>query len=223
MLDMDEEMHFQYFWMSANCFDDLVNWMLPCVAHTRTHKSPVDVSERLTVMLRIPASGGLPQSIAASYRLGSSTISLIVSKVCKAIGQVLQSEFVCFPSRAGWTNTAKDFWRVCPNCVGCIDGKHIQIKAPPSAGSDSFNYKGTHLVVLMGMCGTQYLLTMVDIGAYDRQSDGGVFQDSHFGQSLLQGQLNLPPPADLPGTQFPIPHVFLVDAVLQSTSFQHHG
>ena len=106
---MDKEMHFHYFRMSANYFDDLVNWILPYVAHARTHKTPVNVPERLAVMLRILASGGPPQSVAVSYRLGSSTVSLIVSVVYKAIWQALQSEFVCFPSRAGWTNIAKDF------------------------------------------------------------------------------------------------------------------
>ena len=64
----------------------------------------------------------------------------------------------------------------------------------------------------MAVCDAQYRFTMLDVGAYGRQSDGGIFQASRFGQGYLQGRLDLPPPADLPGSEVPIPHTFLGDA-----------
>lgn len=96
-------MHFGYFRMSF--FDDLVTRIWNYFAHTGTQNILVDVSERLVVTLRILASGGL--SVSVRYRLGSTKVPLIVSEVCPAIWQVLQSPFVCFPSRAGWSNIAK--------------------------------------------------------------------------------------------------------------------
>ncbi|XP_059930001.1 uncharacterized protein LOC132473757 [Gadus macrocephalus] len=63
----------------------------------------------------------------------------------------------------------------------------------------------------MAVCDANYRFTFIDIGAFGRESDAGVFGRTEFGAQLIQGQLPLPPHAPLPGTDVLTPPVFVAD------------
>uniref|UniRef100_A0A8D0D999 DDE Tnp4 domain-containing protein n=1 Tax=Sander lucioperca TaxID=283035 RepID=A0A8D0D999_SANLU len=158
--------------MSAQRFNDVPRRIKPFFHHKRTHLNPVSLQERLAVTLRVLPSGTSQNAVAISYKL-----------LCAAIWRGLRDDFVPFPQGAEWKEFSRDFWRMWnfPNCLGCVDGKHVTIKAPANARSDYFNYKGANSIVLMAVCDARYRFTMVDIGAFGRESDGGIFQSSEFG------------------------------------------
>lgn len=112
------------------------------------------------------------------------------------------------PDKNHWKCIAKEFydkWNY-PHCVGALDGKHVQIRCPYKAGSSYYNYKGTHSIVLLAMVDAYSKFTLVDVGAYGRNSDGGTQQRSTFGKKLLTNQLHIPKEDELTvltGQSFP--------------------
>ncbi|XP_018369956.1 PREDICTED: uncharacterized protein LOC108765648 [Trachymyrmex cornetzi] len=99
-----------------------------------------------------------------------------------------------------------------PNCFGVIDGKHIMLKCPPNSGSSYYNYKKQHSIVLMAVADYRYKFTLVGIGAYGGNSDGGIFANSEIGVSLKNNDLNFPKDiAALPGSDIMIYGFFVAD------------
>ncbi|XP_051170914.1 uncharacterized protein LOC127287835 [Leptopilina boulardi] len=101
-----------------------------------------------------------------------------------------------------------------PNCVGALDGKHFQIKAPPNSGSLFYNYKKTFSVVLLAACDSSYKFTLVHVGEMGSNNDAGIFNESPIGQCMKQQQLHLPKGvAKLPGSEETTSAMFLGDEI----------
>ena len=169
---------------------------------------------------RYLASGNEFTSFESSWRMNKCTIAKIVHETCSVIWDVLQPEVLVAPSTPQeWYEIAHQFetlWNF-PNCVGAIDGKHVVVQKPKLCGSEYFNYKKTHSIVLMATCDARYKFTMVDIGSSGRNSDGGVFMNSAFGEALNAGKIDLPPPRNINGES--LPYVFVGDEAFPLKGF----
>lgn len=114
-----------------------------------------------------------------------------------------------------WQLIERDFrlkWNF-PHCIGALDGKHVNIFAPPNTGSTFFNYKKTFSIVLMGLADASYKFIYINVGCVGRISDGGVFGQSSLYSAIENGTLNIPAPKPLiPNDNSTLaPHVIVAD------------
>ncbi|XP_046408436.1 putative nuclease HARBI1 [Ischnura elegans] len=118
------------------------------------------------------------------------------------------------PSSAeAWRKIAEGFsglWNF-PNCLGALDGKHIEFRPPRSMGSYYYNYKGGNSIVLLALVDAQYKFLFADVGCNGRISDGGVYRDSVLSEAISRNSFNFPPSMNLPGMNQPVPYVIVAD------------
>lgn len=166
---------------------------------------------------RFLASGETFRSIGFNYRVGESTVGKIVAECCKVIWDKMGPIYMKMPAdESEWKSIADKFerrWNF-PHCIGAIDGKHVVMRAPGNTGSLYFNYKGTFSTVLLALVDADLKFIAIDVGAYGRNSDGGIFAQSNLGKSLALNALNLPEDEVIPNAEQlgKLPYVIVGDA-----------
>lgn len=72
---------------------------------------------------------------------------------------------------------------------------------------------------MLGICDANNIFTLIEIGAYDRRSDGGIFRDSIMGQKFNERQMNVPKPKRLTIDGIPLPYVLVSDEAFQLSDY----
>lgn len=243
----DHEMFYNYCRMSVDTFYTLLDIVGPRIEKECVVRDPIPSRTRLLVCLRYLASGDSMSSVAYSFRMGVNTVSKIISETCEEIWNTLHASVFPPINEDNWAAIADDFktkWNF-PNCLGAIDGKHVGIQvsrcfnnkyknvaftfknenlnilfqSPPHSGSAFYNYKGNHSINLLAVCDANYCFTLVDIGAEGRQSDGGVFAHSSFGQRFEKKNMNLPQPRAVEPSGPALPFVLIADEAFPLTEY----
>ena len=73
-----------------------------------------------------------------------------------------------------------------------LDGKHIEITAPPRSGTVFYNYKSYFSFVLMALCDAKHNFMFIDVGAAGGSNDSGIYNRSKLNQMREDGLLNFP-------------------------------
>lgn len=106
-----------------------------------------------------------------------------------------------------------------PNCIGAIDGKHVQIRKPIGSGSQYRCYKQFDSIILMAIVDANLNFIFVDVGTNGRIGDAGVWNKSDLKRAFDQQLLNLPPPERLPNSTISLPYVIVGDEAFALKSY----
>ncbi|CAH2002123.1 unnamed protein product [Acanthoscelides obtectus] len=214
-LRKDNSKFFNYFRMSIDTFDFIVERLLNSIKHQNTPmRACIPPKEMVAVTIRYLASGATFTDMHYYYRIGISTISKTVRLVCNSLWNLLKDEFLPQPTEETWQRIADNFKKSAqfPNCLGAIDGKHIRVNRFPHSGSMNLNYKGYFSIILMAVVDSDYKFIYVDIGAYGKDCDSSVFQQTVFFKLMMENKLHIPPPCPLEATgKDTFPYVFVGD------------
>ena len=125
----------------------------------------------------------------------------------------LQPKYMPFPNKEICKSSALDFqnkWNF-PNCFGAIDGKHIRVQCSSHSGSLYYNYKQFFSIVLQGVSNSDCKFLCIDVGAYGRQSDGGIFRNSDLFRCMENNKFECPAFEQLPMSDKCTPFVLVGD------------
>lgn len=153
------------------------------------------------------------RSLAFQFRVSHQYISVIIRQTLDSIKRKFLEEAIPTPTVATLEENAKRYfqrWNY-PNCVGAIDGKHVRIVCPSNTGSAHFNYKDFFSIVLLAVVDADYKYIAIDVGAYGREGDSGIFHRSTFGKSIYVGTFQFPTPKNIPETNILSNHVIVGD------------
>ncbi|XP_019697645.2 uncharacterized protein LOC109503991, partial [Harpegnathos saltator] len=131
---------------NATLFEALLILVGPIIAKKYIIREPISPDTRLQITLRYLASGDSMKSLSYSFRVAHNTISKIISETCEVIWICLKDTIFIKDNEESWATVVYEFeqlWNF-PNCIGAIDGKHVQIQAPANSGSTYYNYKSHH-------------------------------------------------------------------------------
>ncbi|PNF20160.1 hypothetical protein B7P43_G00612 [Cryptotermes secundus] len=212
-----EEKFFSYTRMSIKSFDELLDRIRPLITGINTTMRPcISAEEKLLVTLRYLATGCTFADLHHTFRLGETTLREALRQVCHAIWTNQRATCVPEPTRDQWLKIAQQYGAVTnfPNCVGALDGKHIQVRVvkPAHSGSLFYNYKHYFSFVLIASASADYKFTLIDVGAYGKCSDSAVFNQSLFCNKLQSNKLDIPEGRPISSSDNrPIPCVFVAD------------
>ena len=149
--------------MDYNCFKHILQLIEPYITPQKSGVSAqrvVTAAERLVLTIRFLAMDETFSSSSLQFRISERAISYIADSMSKAIVSYIGKEYIKLPSCSReWLQISETFlsrWNF-PNCLGAIDGKHIQIRPPPDTGSEYFNYKKTFSIILLGLIMNAYM------------------------------------------------------------------
>ncbi|XP_048345022.1 uncharacterized protein LOC125428625 isoform X2 [Sphaerodactylus townsendi] len=183
----DDDEWLRNFRMTKKTFSRITESLAPHLQHQETNmRSALPVEMRVGMAIWYLANQNSFRDVKQQFGVGLTTVADAVHHFCRAVRDTLFKKVVRFVDpvdqvMAGFANLGF------PQCIGAIDGCHIQIQNRSDVPGEHLNRKKFHSVVLMAVCDHKGHFFEVDIGHPEKSHDVHIFHGCHFTHAMDRG------------------------------------
>ncbi|XP_067634019.1 uncharacterized protein [Eurosta solidaginis] len=144
-------------------------------------RKAISLHKRVAIALYALGSSAEYRTIGNMFGVGKSTVCEIVLEFCTQTWKQLSLTYMpSFPlTREKVSELVQGFEAIgFPQCMGAIDGCHIEIHPRSEDATDYYNYKGWYSTILLALVDARYRFIYINVGSPGRCNDSQIFESS---------------------------------------------
>ena len=200
--------------MSKTSFLHLCGELRECIQKEETiMRALIDVERQVAMTLYYLSDEGRLRKTANAFGVSRAFVSIVIRRVTRAIATFLGPNYIQLPfTEDAVENKVKNFFSrySIPQCLGAINGTHIEIRQPLRNSSDYINRKSRFSLNVQAVCDYKYCFMDVVVKWPGSVHDARMFANCKLNHSLKTEQIPSCPRDILEGED-PIPIFILGD------------
>ncbi|XP_070071559.1 putative nuclease HARBI1 isoform X2 [Drosophila takahashii] len=235
----NEEFVKESFRLEKDIFSILVSRLEVLRKRDTSFRKEIPLSKRVAIALYTLGSSAEYRTIERLFGVSANSVCNILHEFCRAFISEFADEYLPanFLTEELVDDCVKGFEKIgFPQCIGAIDGCHIEIKPTEAETTDHFNYKGWYSIVLFAC--VDYRFIYANVGCPGRCNDSLIYRKSDLRQIVESSSLLHEKEKDICGTKVPLlligdsafkfspnlmkPYLFSTSASVQQKTFNIH-